>query len=50
MSPYVLFVLLFAITNGAAASMLGASMDSAIMAGGVAGMGATLILNHEANR
>jgi hypothetical protein len=48
--PYALFVLLFAVTNGAAASVLGASVDSAILAGGVAGLGAILILNRARRR
>lgn len=43
---YTLFVLLFTVTLVAAASVLGASIDSAIMAGGVAGMGALLLLNY----
>lgn len=37
---FSLFVLLFAVTLGAAASVIGAPLDAAIAAGGLAGVGA----------
>lgn len=44
MSAFGLFVLLFAVTLGAAASALGAPLDASIVAGALAGMGAFIVL------
>jgi hypothetical protein len=41
---FSLFVLLFAVTNGAAASALGASLAASVVAGGLAGLGAFIVL------
>jgi hypothetical protein len=40
---FALFVLLFAVTLGAAASVLGVSLDGAILAGGITGLGAMAV-------
>lgn len=41
---FVLFVLMFAVTLGASASALGAPLDASIVAGGLAGLGAYIVL------
>lgn len=44
MIAFGLFVLLFAVTLGASASALGAPLDAAIVAAGLAGLGAFIVL------